>query len=527
MSVTHQHKNHKNFDIILIVLVLLSFLIRTYKLDKIPDGLFVDEIIPIYDPFLFQMNEKILSYSSIISYFLQGTYFIYMFMGNSPFFIRLPAAIYGTLMVPLIYYLCKEMFNTRVGILSAVLISLSPWSIIFSRYQVPSMSYTFYFVLALWLFYKGINVNDNRKRYIFYFLGSIVLGLDINTMASARIFIPVFLLGILAINIKRQRLNYLFENIGQSCAFLATAYPVILDYVSNFKSDVVTITNSYSIFNHSSSFLDILILIVERIYLHISIAFIVLDGGLSFSGMSGFNQYIASEGLLKYSTTLVGMLNYYGILIYPSMLLLMYKIIRKSLSINEQVIIIWFLSYLLTAGIAYYDNPNAARNIVGLPVLIICISNFIDEMHSKITNKNLKILYYIFLANLILLPSIYFLADYFNTYSIRSEKAFDYGYKGVSDFIGQNNLWGDKIYLHDEWGREMTLASYSPLQPKKIIRMAKFDINIFSDTKDAIFITRDPKDLLKFEQIGMKFLILKKIYYTDKEIAFLIVQIKN
>jgi uncharacterized membrane protein len=523
----YERLNSYKFKIVFGLILLFSIFIRTYRLNNIPNGLFTDEIFSVYDPYLFQMGKQSLSYSSILSYLLQGTYFTYAFTGPSIFFIRLPAAIYGILLVPLVYFLGKEMFNVRVGLLSAILMALSPWAVIFSRYQVPSMSYVFYFVLSLCLFLKGKKVEIKEIKSVYYLIGSLVLGLVLNTMVSARIFIPLFLLGILIINLKDIK-NFIYTNLENFCAFLLTAYPVILGYVSASKSPVITISNSYSIFNHATSLFDIIILIVNRVYLHFSINFLILDGGLSFTNASGFSEYISSEGILKYSTTVVGMLNYYGVLIYPALLFIIYKIIKRFISIGDKIIVIWIISYAIASGIAYFDNPNAARNIIGLPALIISIGAFVDHIYKNINNSNSKKILIFIISILILLPSIYFLNDYFNQYPLRSERAFDYGYEPVAVFLKQNNLWCGKIYLHDEWGRDITLASYSPIQPyNNVNRISDFSMINFNDANNAILITRFSDDIFKFNQIGVKYIIIKKIYYSDNTLAFLIIQIKN
>ena len=190
----------------LLLIIALAFVLRTYRLENIPAGLFIDEISAVYTPFLYAHGLVDLSLRGIISYFISGTYFIYALVGPSPFFTRLPEALVGTLLVFVVYLLAKEMFSKKVGLLSALLVAVCPWALHFSRFQAYSSSYVLFFTAALLFIYKGINSNDRRKKFVWYSAGSLTLGLTADILSSSAVFVPLFIVIFLLNYIQKKHL---------------------------------------------------------------------------------------------------------------------------------------------------------------------------------------------------------------------------------------------------------------------------------------------------------------------------------
>ncbi len=461
--------SRKTERLLLLCIIVVALFLRLYELDSVPSALFLDEVWSVYQPYLHQAGLVDLSPYSVTSYFLQGTYFIYQIFGFSILFTRLSAAIYGTLFVVVIYFLAKEMFNSRIGLLSASLMALCPWAIIFSRYQIPSISSVFWSTLAIYLVYKGSKLK-RQKKTILLGLGSLALGLSLNTIAVLRVFVPLFSLCFVALAMKKICMKTILKGGSYFALFLLGAFPVILDYVTYPSSVVITLSKDYSTFSHASTIFDLGRLIGERFYLHLSPDFFLFTGGFSFASTEGSQPMISAEGLLKYSTGAVGMLNYYGVLIYPAICYLVYKTARKKSTIEERLLLWWIFSYLLTSTIAYYDNPNAARYIIGLPALIIAIAVFINRIYalmntSFMIKKSIRLAFTFGIIMIMLLSTIYFSTDYFTTYPARSAKSFDYGYKEIAQFLTETDNWKRPIFLCSLPDRNWNLAFYSPRQP--------------------------------------------------------------
>ena len=111
---------------------------------------------------------------------------------------RLVAASFGILTVVFTYLLAKVMFDWRAGIVAALLLAFSPWSIQFSRMAFELVALPCFFTLGLWLFHIGLK---GKSRYLV--LSAVPFGITVYTYAVARLFLPLFFIGFLIIYLRR------------------------------------------------------------------------------------------------------------------------------------------------------------------------------------------------------------------------------------------------------------------------------------------------------------------------------------
>ncbi len=478
---------------ILTIILTLALFLRIYELEQLPAGLYWDEISAVYTPFLYQIGLVELSLRNIIAYFLSGTFFTYSLFGPNAFFTRLPGVLFGTALVLVVYLLAKEMFSKRVGLLSAVLLTVCPWALHFSRFLAFCSAYVFYFTVAMLFLYKGLNTNNRKRKFVWFCLGSLFLGLTANILASSRVFVLLFIAGFLIINLlgKSFRNNSFFPGVLFYAAIFLLAYlPIFLDYL--IQDPTAFITQSNSTFSNSQSIFDLIWLFIERAYWHLSPGFLVFTAPAIHN--LGYQETISMSGLLRYSPTFFGELNFYGILLYPGILLLAYKAVKKRHK-EHAVLLFWIVCYLLVSGIAYYDNPNPARNIVGLPALIITVALVIDFLIKEIRKPqskvaNYKIILSAIMIFMVVVPSGLYLHEYYVTYPVESARVFDYGYKEIAEYLSANGLWVKDIYVHDSWYRNLSLSFYSPQQPPpgKIIWIS--DVKVLDPKNSSIQIIK-------------------------------------
>jgi hypothetical protein len=136
-------------------LTVLAAILRLYRIDAC--ALWGDEYNSIR-----QARDIGISFNSL-PYFL----FLRMWMnfGSSEFWLRLPAAIFGTLVVPVTYFLGKELFGTRKhGGLAGLLIAISAFTVEYSQ-QVRFYSlFLFSSSLAFLVFVYYIRHEHTRRR---------------------------------------------------------------------------------------------------------------------------------------------------------------------------------------------------------------------------------------------------------------------------------------------------------------------------------------------------------------------------
>ncbi|MGK7882975.1 MAG: ArnT family glycosyltransferase [Crocosphaera sp.] len=188
----------------LITVLILTFLLRVLFLGTIPNGLFTDEASNAYDAYSIlhtlrdQYGEFLPRYFKSANDYREGLYMYLMvpfikIFGLNTFGARITSAVIGTLTVFIVYHLAKEIFDQKVGLLSALFLAILPWHIHFSRVTFRAILVPCLFCLGLLLFYKSF------KHPKWLVLSSFLFAISIYTYNSARVFVPLFLLGLAAI----------------------------------------------------------------------------------------------------------------------------------------------------------------------------------------------------------------------------------------------------------------------------------------------------------------------------------------
>jgi len=124
--------------------------------------------------------------------------FFYKIFGISLFTARLTSVIFGIFTILVIYLLAKELFNRKIALIAASLLSISAFSI---RYMVMEMdvTFTFFFFLSAYLFVKDL-LRKNRISL----LSAVFLGIAILAKAISFMLVPSFFLIYLIYYIKNK-----------------------------------------------------------------------------------------------------------------------------------------------------------------------------------------------------------------------------------------------------------------------------------------------------------------------------------
>src|SRR4030042_6500141 len=210
--------------LILILIILLAFFLRFYKLASYP-ALNADEAAIGYNAYSLietgkdeHANPWPIHFQSFNDY-KPGLYFYIVlpfvkFFGLNEMSVRVPNVFFGVATVYLIYLLTNELFkdkkyvlwNLPIGIWSSFLLAISPWHIHFSRGGWEVNVATFFIILGLYLFQRSLN----NAKYLILSVVSFVL--SFYTYHSSRIVVPFLGLGLMLIyreEIKR-KWKYIF-----------------------------------------------------------------------------------------------------------------------------------------------------------------------------------------------------------------------------------------------------------------------------------------------------------------------------
>src|SRR3989338_1229337 len=178
----------------LILIVILAFFLRFYKVTDIPPALNWDEVSIGYNAYSILKTGKDewgnllpVHFKSYGEYKLPAQIYLSIpgiaIFGLNELGVRVTPVVYGTLTVLLIFFLGRSLFQSNlVGLASAFLLAISPWHIHLTRASFESSLATFFVMLGIWFFIKGFK---DQKWFV---ISMIPFVLSIFTYNSARIF---------------------------------------------------------------------------------------------------------------------------------------------------------------------------------------------------------------------------------------------------------------------------------------------------------------------------------------------------
>lgn len=157
--------------LLLIIIILIACFLRLSNLDVL--SLWMDEYIHVSRVISFLKGESGLlgGDNNGIFYTISVLPWFFIF-DSSEFFARLPAALYGILSVPLLWAVARKWYGNEIGVLSALLLTLSTYHVFWSR---VSRNYTIYLFFILLLVYL-LTIYYEKKEHK-YLIGAIIVSL--------------------------------------------------------------------------------------------------------------------------------------------------------------------------------------------------------------------------------------------------------------------------------------------------------------------------------------------------------------
>jgi 4-amino-4-deoxy-L-arabinose transferase-like glycosyltransferase len=175
------------------LITLLGFILRFYKLGDMPHVVNGDEgrigVIalstdkyPFVNPFALWENFGAL--------YLQAINYSFSLLGVSPFSLRLPAAIGGTLAIPAVYLLARQISGTRIALIAAALLAVSHAHMHFSRtVAVLYIQGTLFIPLVLYFLLSGLVKRSSWRTA----LGGVLLAIYFCIYLDAQIIAALIL----------------------------------------------------------------------------------------------------------------------------------------------------------------------------------------------------------------------------------------------------------------------------------------------------------------------------------------------
>ena len=342
------------------IILVLGFFLRIYLIDSIPSGFFCDEASIGYNAFTI-LTKGVDEFGKSFPIFFRalGDYknpveiystvpFVALF-GLNEFSVRLASALFGIFSILAIYLLCKEMFRKSDGkyyiaLFSAFFLAISPWHIQFSRVSLEGLTaFVFFTTIGTYFFLKA------RKNKNFLLLSVFLFILAIYSYFPARIFIPLFLLGLFVTFRKFlfKNIKFLFLSIFLFICFLSPLiYSMLFQSGLSRWQQVNIFTNpphNENLFSH----------MINNYLRHFSPDFLFLTGA---SGMT--NQFIT-----RFSVNGIGELySLQSVLIILALIYLWKKRQKQVFSI----LILWLLLYPVGTLFTADKIVQPTRSIIGV-----------------------------------------------------------------------------------------------------------------------------------------------------------------
>lgn len=407
-----------------LVVLILSFFVRFYRLSDFPIGFHIDEAINgVNGYFLLQTGKDSNNNKFPLQTEVFGDYnptgYSYLtilpikLFGLNEFSTRFPGALLGVLTILACFLLTFSIFkNKTVSLLSAFLIAISPWHIVLSRSSEETLVSLFFITLGFALVFLSF---DNQKIK-FLILAVLLLGVSYFMYFTPRVFVPLLFLAILIFifnlwqkNIKYRNLTFysflILGIIAFYLVFVVKGGGNRLNQVSVFgalgtklvmqeqiREDGVAGTNVKITQFFHNKLINYSLTYISNYVDYFSSSFLFIRGGLPI--------WFKVEGMgLIYLTEL-------------PFLLIGLVVLAKDKNKTYKIPLLWLFIAPIAAAITIDDIPNVRRSLLMLPALeLISAFGFLYVLQNR--KKVVKILIICVSAIVLTCNFLYFLHQYF------------------------------------------------------------------------------------------------------------------
>ncbi|MDD2482707.1 MAG: phospholipid carrier-dependent glycosyltransferase [Candidatus Shapirobacteria bacterium] len=462
----------------LLLILFVAFLIRFINLNSTP-ALNPDEAALGYNAYsLIQTGKDEHGISWPLHFKSFGDFkpggYVYLalpfikFFGLNTLSVRLPNLILSLLTILFLYKLILLLSkNNNLSLLTAAVLTLSPWHIHFSRGAWESSAALSFIVIGTYFFFKSIK--DKFLLNFSLFVSFYVLSLYI--YHSARLIAPLLALTLVTLYFKNLIKN--FPKILIPIFFGALlALPVAFSFLNNggtariggvgLTADQGPIWRANELINHHHN-----VKLINRI-MHNKRVLYLISWGQKYTSHFDLN-FLALNGdeVPRSKVPEMGQIN----LIELPFLILGLIFLLKSTIYNQRSKI-FLIAFLLIAPIASsltFQAPSALRAlsmVIPLSILIaLGIYSFFNLVH-KLKIKNLILIIFILIYGYFV---AYYLDSYFVHYSKRYPFAWQYGFDQLVPYLEQQKDQYKQIYVTNKYDQPYILfLFYSKYSPQKI-----------------------------------------------------------
>lgn len=472
------------------IIIIIAATLRIVALNKFPAGLNADEAAIGYNAWSLintGMDEHGTKWPMVFRSFDDYKPAVYFYLvlpfvkilGLNIWAVRLPSAILGTLSVYLVYLIVKILVGRQresqsaeaisAALVSALILATSPWHLQFSRGGWEVNVSTFFILLGVYGFLKGLE----NSRYFLLFVLSLVLSLY--TYHSSRIVAPLLALSLVIIYWHKVRIQ-INNNFKQIVIFVSLGiilcFPLALQMISKEGQSRFS---GVSVFSDSGPLWQALEMRREHLNGGWYVRLIhnqYLSYGLRFTKnyLSHFSPrflFVTGDEIARSRVPNMGQSL---IIFFPFFYYGLFKMLKLDFK-WKKFLLFWFFVSPLAAALTF-QSPHAlrAQNMV-IPLSIITaygITEFFDFL------KKFKIQYSSLVLCLFALLYFYSFTQYLHFYYVHYPKelpyAWQYGFSEIAEYTKANYNKYDKIIISDRYDQPYILMAFFLKYPPEVLQ---------------------------------------------------------
>ncbi len=454
------------------LIILLSIFLRIYNLDKVPPALFGDELDVGYQAYSLLNSGQDLygnSWPTLLHSLseFRAPLFIYSavpfvaIFGLNEWGVRLPAVFWGILGILGVFLLVQKLFNKKIALIASISLAISPWHIHYSRASFEVTMLLAFIIFATYFFIKSFD-----KRYLL-FISAMLFGLTPYIYSTAVVFLPLFVLILLAIfkedilkNIK------IFIVAFFVMALILTPYGIqTLSGKSGERFNVVSIFTNISlqdkVFQAQKS--ERLPLEMQRFF-HNKLLIWLQNFSLNYlRAFSPEFLFLNGDPNSRHSIHEMGQMYFYELVPLLIGVWLLLKMGKK----RRNFVLGWLLIAPIPASLTYDGGFHATRNFLMLVPLMVLVAIGIDYILNNLNKPKIRCvslaLFLIFIFNL-----TFYLHRYFSHYPLESWRAWHFGFKEAFIYVKDNQERYDKVLINNSYEPSLIrFLFWTKYDPKK------------------------------------------------------------
>jgi len=428
-------------------------------------------------------------------------------LGLTPLAVRLPNLILSVLTIYFLYKLVLLFtLDFRLSLLSAFVLSISPWHIHFSRGAWESSVALSFTLIGIYYFYKFLK--DFKLRHIYLFIILIVASLY--TYHSARLVAPLLTFVLIILNFKTLFSRFKNLIIPLMLAILITL-PVLISFLNNggttrlggvgLTADYGPISRAEELLNQHGN-----VKLVNRIIHNKRLLYTLSWAEKYFSHYNLNYLFINGDEVPRSRSPEMGQLY---LIELPLLILGIFTLLKTRLLTKKNKIFIF--SWIFIAPIASsltFQAPSALRSlplVIPLSIIVSLGTYHILKSIYSLKSQNIKKLFLLLITISYLYSLSYFIDSYFIHSPQRYPFAWNSKFEEIVPYINSQKDYFQNIYLTDTYDQPYILylfySKYPPQDIQKQIKLTPPDQFGFSTVRQI--------DNIYFQPIPQNFDTLK------------------